>query len=219
VYVLDDETLKGAGRVGGLGNGEQIYAVRYVGPLAYVVTFKQTDPLYVLDLHNPAKPVVAGELQLTGYSDYLHDAGGGRLIGVGQQANVQGRVAGMQVSLFDVSDPAAPRRTAQVVIPSAVGESDVDPHAFLYWPSTGLVVTRLDSWSPNESGKVVVLHVAGTTLTEIGTIANPTDGRPSDALGIQRSLLVDGKLWTLSGSGVKVTDPQNLKQLDWVPFG
>jgi uncharacterized secreted protein with C-terminal beta-propeller domain len=216
VYVLDDDTLKLSGHVGGLGKGEQIYAVRYEGPLAYVVTFKQTDPLYVLDLHNPAHPSVAGALELTGYSDYLHDAGDGRLIGVGQQANAQGRVAGMQVSLFDVGDPTSPERASQVVVPHAVGENDVDPHAFLYWQPTGLIVVPLDSWS-NNAGRVLVLRLDGTNLTKLGTIANPKSG-PASYLGIRRSVLVNGMLWTLSNGGVKITQPDDLTQQAWVPF-
>jgi uncharacterized secreted protein with C-terminal beta-propeller domain len=220
VYVLDAQTLKITGRVTGLGKGEQLYAVRFIGPLAYVVTFRQTDPLYVLDLRNPAAPKVAGTLQLTGYSDYLHDAGNGRLIGVGQQASPTGRVAGLQVSLFDVSNPAAPNRTGQVVRADAPGEGALDPHAFLYWQPTGLIVTPVQSWAPDQTGKVLVLKVSGTTLTSGGMLANPRPaGTADDGLGIQRSVLVNGMLWTVSGGGVQVIDPSTLSRQTWIPFG
>ncbi|MCW2638580.1 MAG: Beta propeller domain protein [Dactylosporangium sp.] len=96
--------------VGGLGKGERIYAVRFVGPTGYVVTFRQTDPLYVVDLHDAAQPRVTGELKINGYSAYLHPAGDGRLIGVGQDADDNGRRKGMQVSLFNVADPSRPTR-------------------------------------------------------------------------------------------------------------
>lgn len=129
-------------------------------------------------------------------------------------------VAGTQVSLFDVSDPAAPKRVGQVVVSGARGEGSFDPHAFLYWQPTGLVVAPLDSWSPKYAGQVLVLDVQGNTLTKVGTLSNPLSTSMSDdGLGIQRSLLVDGKLWTLSGGGVQVVDPTTLAKQAWVPFG
>jgi len=219
VYVLNADTLKATGHVDGLGKGEQIYAVRFMGPVAYVVTFQQTDPLYVVDLHDPAAPKVAGTLQLTGYSDYLHDAGNGRLIGVGQEASRAGRVAGLQVSLFDVNKPAVPTRTGHVVRSDAPGEANLDPHAFLYWQPTGLVVIPVQSWTPTQSGKVLVLKVSGATLSAVGLLANPlATGSTDDGLGIQRSLIVDGALWTVSGSGVQVSDPSTLTRQAWIPF-
>ena len=219
VYVLNEDTLAVTGHVDGLGKGEQIYAVRFLGPLAYVVTFRQTDPLYVIDLRNPKLPAVVGTLQLTGYSDYLHDAGDGRLIGVGQEASAAGMVAGLQVSLFDVTSPSHPVRTGHVVRSDAPGEDTLDPHAFLYWQPTGLMAVPVQSWQQSQSGKVLVLRVSGTTLSTVGLVANPASSSlPDDGLGIQRSLLVHGNLWTVSGSGVQVSDPSTLAQLSWVAF-
>jgi len=68
--------------------------VRFVGPTGYVVTFRQTDPLYVVDLGDPAEPQVAGELKITGYSAYLHPLDEGRLLGVGREATEEGMVTG-----------------------------------------------------------------------------------------------------------------------------
>ena len=84
--------LEEVGRVGGLGKGEQIQAVRFLGDLGYVVTFRQVDPLYVVDLSDQAKPRVAGELKILGYSAYLHPLGENLLLGVGQDATKQGAV-------------------------------------------------------------------------------------------------------------------------------
>jgi uncharacterized secreted protein with C-terminal beta-propeller domain len=216
---LNSDTLKITGQVSGLGAGERIYAVRFLGPVAYVVTFRETDPLYVIDLSDPTVPELAGELKLTGYSDYLHDAGDGRVIGVGQEASDEGRVAGLQVSLFNVSNPAAPVRTGHVVRPRDRGESTLDPHAFLYWQPTGLIVTPIDSWARGQSGRVLVLTVSGDSLKPVGALANPrTSGSTEDGLGIQRSLFADGSLWTLSGSGIQVSDPATLDRQAWIPF-
>ncbi|MBV9822723.1 MAG: beta-propeller domain-containing protein, partial [Actinobacteria bacterium] len=136
VLRQDGDKLKQVGMVDGLGKGEQIYSVRFIGPRGYVVTFRQTDPLYSVDLSNPAKPEVTGELKITGYSAHLQPAGDGRLIGVGQEADADGRVQGTQVSLFDVSNPAEPRRLAQHKIPGGSSEAEWDPHALLWWPAT-----------------------------------------------------------------------------------
>ncbi|MCL2781416.1 MAG: beta-propeller domain-containing protein, partial [Actinomycetia bacterium] len=219
LYVLNAATLDRVGHVGGLGRGQRLYAVRFTGPRGYVVTFRQTDPLYVLDLSDPRAPKLAGELHITGYSDYLYDAGDNRLIGVGQEADRDGRATGMQVSLFDVSDPAAPKRAAQVTLPGAIGWGQLNPHAFLCWQPTGLVVAPVDTWSGEQSGKVLALRLQGLTLTKLGLVANPLGSAlRDDGQGIQRSLLVAGQLWTLSGSGVRISDPGTLAQLAWSPF-
>jgi uncharacterized secreted protein with C-terminal beta-propeller domain len=221
VYVLAADTLKVTGHVGGLGAGEQIYAVRFVGPLGYVVTFRQTDPLYVLDLHDPAAPREAGELKLTGYSAYLHPAGDGRLIGVGQEANSLGRVAGLQVSLFDVTDASAPQRLARVVRPDAVGEGQLDPHAFLYWPATGIAVVPIEAWSGTAGGKVLVLKVSASGLATVGLISHPArqPSGPYGQTGIQRSMVIGDSIWTLSAAGLKVSAMSTLADQAWIPFG
>ncbi|OGM00550.1 hypothetical protein A2480_02395 [Candidatus Uhrbacteria bacterium RIFOXYC2_FULL_47_19] len=101
LYVLD-MNLKVVGQALGMGPDERIYAVRFVGERGYVVTFRQTDPFYVLDLSNPRRPTVEGELKIPGYSSYLHPLKDGRILGVGQEDN---RV---KLSLFDVTNPTDP---------------------------------------------------------------------------------------------------------------
>ena len=80
VHVLAERggRLTEIGKVGGLGKGERIYSVRFIGPTGYVVTFRQIDPLYVIDLRDPSRPAVTGELKITGYSAYLHPTADGR---------------------------------------------------------------------------------------------------------------------------------------------
>lgn len=219
VYVLNADTLKMVGHVDGLGPDEQIYAVRFIGPMGYVVTFRQFDPLYVVDLRDPAAPRVAGSLDLTGFSAYLHDAGGGRLIGVGQEI-ASNEPDGMQISLFDVTTPSHPTRIGQVVVPRASGGAPgFDPHSFLYWDPTGLVVVPMRSWDMGESGRVLVLKVAGLRLDKIGTVANPRPaGTSGGGRGIQRSMIVDDQLWTISGSGIRVSNPSTLASEGFIAF-
>lgn len=102
-------TLPNAQRPQALGKpGEQVYGVRFVGPRAYVVTFRTVDPLYVLDLSNPLDPRQAAALELPGFSDVLVPLGDGLLFGAGRDASTAGTVGGVKLALFDVSDPTSP---------------------------------------------------------------------------------------------------------------
>jgi len=103
-------TLPNSRRPEPLGKpGEQVYAVQFAGTRGYVVTFRRTDPLYVLDLRDPADPRMTGELTVPGYSDYLFPLANGKLLGVGRDATEDGAMLGLRVSLFDVADAARPR--------------------------------------------------------------------------------------------------------------
>ena len=105
VFALEehDTSLETVGSVGGLGEGERIKAVRWFDDIGVVVTFRQTDPVYTLDLSDPTRPKVLGELKIRGYSTYLHPFGDGLLLGVGQRATARGRERGLQASAFDTS--------------------------------------------------------------------------------------------------------------------
>jgi hypothetical protein len=220
VYVLDDNTLKVVGSVSGLGKGQQIYAVRFVGPLAYVVTFQLTDPLYVLDLSDPAVPRTSGELELTGYSNYLQQVGDGRLVGVGQEANSQGRVAGMQVSLFDVSSPSLPRRIGHVLLADAPGENAFDPHSFLYWPATNMVIVPIETWTNSpDAGRALVLRVEASGLTTLGLIGHPGTSQSYQGYpGIERTMVIGNSIWTMSSDGLLASQLTSLEDQAWIPF-
>jgi hypothetical protein len=225
VYALrqNGKSLVQTGKVSGLGKGERIYAVRFVGPVGYVVTFRQTDPLYTVDLSDPAKPKVTGELKITGYSAYLHPAGDGRLIGIGQEASAQGRVQGTQISLFDVSDLNQPDRLAQYHVKNSNSEAEYDPHAFLYWPQDRLLVVPLTAYQTTNGGPTgptgtktpggaaLVLRVGDDKLTEVGMVTQPADL-------IRRALVIDGVLWTASDSGLQATNMSTLDRLAWIPL-
>lgn len=120
-------TLPNAQRSAAIGKpGEQIYAVQFVGPRAYVVTFRQTDPLYVLDLSTPTDPKTIGELEIPGYSDYLYPLGDTLLLGVGKDANTGGVIQGVKVALMDVADPAKPGIIGTVLLGKRGSASGLD---------------------------------------------------------------------------------------------
>jgi uncharacterized secreted protein with C-terminal beta-propeller domain len=204
------------GQVGGLGRGEQIHAVRFIGNLGYVVTFRQTDPLYTLDLSDPRQPRVTGELKITGFSAYLHPAGDGKLIGVGQEATEQGRTTGTQVSLFDVANPAAPRRLAQYHLPDSNSEAQFDPHAFLFWPQDGTLVIPVSAYRTNYEVSSLVLRVEGNQLNQTGRIVEPSS--PNNYGGPRRTIVIGDQLWSISNAGVQVNARSGLAQQAWLPF-
>ena len=205
-----DGRLVQVGRVGGLGRGERIYAVRYIGDTGFVVTFRQVDPLYTLDLSDPAAPRVVGELKVPGYSAYLHPLGDGLLLGVGQDATDEGRRTGVQLSLFDVSDLAKPVRLDQ----HAVGGNswtavEADHHAFLWWAPERLAVIPAVRYDDNYertafAGSLAFRVNRTDEITEIAQLAHPRFDRFGD-LGYERSVVVGGRLLLLSSAGVLST--------------
>ncbi len=120
-------TLPNSSRPALLGKeGEQVYAVRFAGERAYVVTFRRADPLYVLDLSNPADPKAVGELTVAGFSEQLYPLANGLLLGVGHDADDKGVVGGLKLALFDVADPAKPGQIASFVMGGPFSSSAAD---------------------------------------------------------------------------------------------
>ena len=213
------------GSVGNLGRGERIYSVRFVGALGYVVTFRQVDPLYVVDLRKPSRPRVRGILKVPGYSDYLHPIGAGALLGVGRDATQAGVARGIQISLFDVSDPRNPRRLDNV-IQGKNGETGLesDHHRFLYWAPRELIVVPavIDDDPDYPVDFVGALALTVDPDTGLGRPVRITHtGRrgadPNDVL-IQRSVVIGQRLITISLAGLLISDLETLDDRAWVPF-
>lgn len=229
VYVLapHGDTLARIGAVTGLGQGEKIYSVRFAGPVGYVVTFRQMDPLFVIDLRDPAHPKTAGQVELTGYSSYLHPVDDKTLIGLGQASSATGRRLGTQVSLFDVSDPSAPRLTARYELPDAYSNAEGDPHAFLYWKPTGMLVVPVSQGSDGFAGSAsgaLVLRVGDGRITEesfvkhAGRGGGSTIGPIPGVEQITRSLVANDTLWTVSGAGLLASNGLTLEDMGWIPY-
>ncbi|HVM10503.1 MAG TPA: beta-propeller domain-containing protein [Acidimicrobiales bacterium] len=213
--------LKEVGKIGGLGKTERIYAVRFLGDLGYVVTFRQVDPLYVLDLSNPEKPELKGELKIPGYSAYLHPIGDGKLLGIGQDATDEGRRLGAQISLFDVSDPNAPKQLAKHDLRTYGSTAEYDHHAFLWWARTRLVVVPIEGTTPagpegfrytEYRPGAVGIGLEGDSFVEKRRIEHPT------RMPITRSIVVGDRLLTLSESGLMASDLASLDQRAWTAF-
>jgi Beta propeller domain len=127
--------------------GEQVRAVRFIGERGYVVTFRTVDPLYVLDLADPANPKVAGTLEVPGFSDQLLPMNDGLLLGVGRAVTEAGRLGGVKLSLFDVADPAHPRELSSSVLGAAGSYTALDssPHGINWLVMNGVARVALPS--------------------------------------------------------------------------
>ena len=201
VTVFDevDDELEQVGQVGGLGEGERIFAVRFMGDTGFVVTFRQVDPLYTVDLSDPTNPVVVGELKIPGFSTYLHPVDPGLLLGVGQDATEEGQTTGSQVSLFDVSNLSDPQRVDQLGLgENSYSSVDWDPKSFLYWGADDLAVVPVSSWgwdeatqSESSSNAAVLIRIGENgTLTEVGRIGHPTTSE-CDGVIYEEDLLIE----------------------------
>ena len=245
VLATRGSVLVPVGQVSGLGAGQQIYSVRFIQNAGYVVTFRQVDPLYVIDLSSPVAPRIAGQLELAGYSSYLQPVGDGLLLGIGQDVGANNEPAGSQLELFDVSDPAAPKLLQRTSLgEGSSSEASYDHHAFLFWPPTQLAVLPVQIYpmtpagpptpSPGQSGGgsagtstttsssqsnfvgAVGFHISPSGMSEVGRIEHdPVNGYPPP---IHRALVIGDVLFTVSDGGVMASNLDTLARQAFVPF-
>jgi len=208
VLAEQGDRLVERGRLDGLGPDEQIYAVRYFGDIATVVTFRQTDPLYVLDLADPARPQLLGELKIPGFSTYLHPVGDDRLLGVGHDADSTGRVVGVQLSLFDLTDLSAPTQVDRLSLGEGHSPALDDARAFGYDPERRLAVLPFTSWeqrSGQAASSALGVRVTGDfRLVEAGRLAVGPDEQ------VERVLLGGDVAYAVTSRGVVAMDPASL---------
>jgi uncharacterized secreted protein with C-terminal beta-propeller domain len=220
--------LRQLGQVGGLGkqDNESIRAVRFIQERGYVVTFRQTDPLYVLDLRNAAAPKVAGQLKIPGYSGYLHPIGENLLLGVGQSGvdagnspsqPVRAGQVGVQFSLFDISDPASPRRIDTQTYGGGAAAAEFDPKAFLYWQPRNLIIAPT-SLHGDHRGKgafsgLVLLRANADGLSELGRLAT------TEAYGtVARSVVIGDTVYILSDHALQANSLSTHRLIDKLTF-
>ena len=118
LYILDNE-MKLLGKIEDIAKGESIYAARYVGDMAYFITYRNTDPLFVADLSNAAKPKLLGEVKISGFSDYLHSYGNDKMLGIGYETDENSMRLGVKLCMFDVKNPKKPKVLSSYVMKDA----------------------------------------------------------------------------------------------------
>ena len=215
VLVLKDvgDTLDVVGGLTGLALGESIQSARFDGDRAYLVTFRQTDPLFTIDLSDPENPNVSGILEMPGYSSYLQPIGNNLLVGFGRDADASGHVLGLKVSLFDVSDIANPKVLSTYLFGSAddsrwdsYSAAEWDHHAFSYFADSHVLAIPVLDWGWwNGQGSLEVIKVdpqAG--FAKLGEINH--DGE------VLRSVEIGDFIYSIGTDAVKVAsidDPAN----------
>ena len=156
IYVLEGETeLEVIGHTGGIAVGERIWSSRFVGDKAYLVTFRNIDPLWTIDLKNPTNPVIVGELEVPGVSTYIHPLEDGNLLTIGYGGDDEGLNWKTQISLFDVSDFARPTLASALSLAPTVdsegwsyawSEANYEHKAFQYWGPMKMLAVPLSTW-------------------------------------------------------------------------
>jgi uncharacterized secreted protein with C-terminal beta-propeller domain len=231
VLQAKNGVLAPVGQVSGLGQGEQIYSVRFVDDTGYVVTYRQVDPLYTIDLSTPTAPKVVGQLELEGYSAYLHPLGNGLLLGVGVDVSSDtNEPTGAQVELFDVSNAANPKLLGKTSLGAGSStQATYDHHAFLYWQPTGLAVLPMQTYGAvgvvTPGGPIsgsqafngaVAFHVSPSG---IGALTQFSQDQVNGATpSIERAIVIGQTLYTLSDSGVMASSLSTLARQAFVAF-
>lgn len=232
VYVLGDEgdTLPVVGSVENIAPGEQIYAVRFMQERGYVVTFRQIDPLFVVDLSDPNAPEVVGELKVPGFSNYLHPIGDDYLIGVGQAVTLTEwggtSTDGIQISMFDVSDWTNPTAVQQLTVGGPWSRTDVSGthKAFTYLDEEQLLAVPAVLYpasSYSSPADVVLCYevTPGAGFTDLGTLSCVIDADAyTYSLPWRRAALIGRTVYALSRVGVRGASVDDLATTTTLTF-
>lgn len=226
-----DKSLKTLSSLANIAPGEEIYAVRFLGAKGYVVTFRQTDPLFVIDLSDTAAPKILGKLKIPGFSSYLHPVGENLLLGIGQDADASGVTRGVKLSLFDVSNPAKPKEIDSLILPG--GTCTDAPSAYksiLFLPEQNAVAlpVRQEMFDKPfhayyQDNRYCVFSLQSNRIELVHTLRNYTqEEQRADSYGsdsaILRGTYIGDTLYTLSNGRIcafSLANGQRLGQLDF----
>ncbi|MEM0466575.1 MAG: beta-propeller domain-containing protein [Candidatus Thermoplasmatota archaeon] len=219
IYILD-MNLTIVGRVENIAPGETIYATRFIGDKCYLVTFRQIDPFFVVDLANPEKPVILGELKIPGYSTYLHPYDDHHIIGIGRQGS------SVKLSLFDITDMNNPLELTNYTTPTLEWSDSsalYEHKAFLFDKEKNLLVIPVGNYYNQEAYVFTISPDQGIVFR--GNISHAPKKTLSDpeniyyydyGYSIQRTLYIEDVLYTLSTNMVKMHDLTTLSELNTV---
>lgn len=219
VYILDKD-LKQIGKLENLAKGEQIYSVRFIGKIGYVVTFKEIDPLFVIDLSDPTNPTVKGKLKIPGYSSYLHPYDETHIIGIGYNTKSNGsggvRNSSMKMSMFDVSDLENPKEIFSTNIGGDYTYSEITSNhkALFYNKDKNLIgfpyTYNEDRGYKTKNGFVIYKIDLNKGFEKYGEIMKDNDYTES----LKRIIYIDNTLYSLSNSKVISYNLKDLKKID-----
>lgn len=219
LYILDKD-LKEIAKIEDLAKGEKIYAVRFIGKIGYIVTFKEIDPLFVIDLSDPTAPVVKGELKIPGYSSYLHPYDETHIIGIGYntKSNGYGGVtnANMKMSMFDVSDLENPKEMFSVDIGGDYAYSEITSNhkALFYHKDRSLIgfpVTFREYGASRNTDNFVLYKIdLENGFQEYGHIQQKNYYKTN----IDRAIYIGNTLYTLADSQMVSYNLDTMEKLE-----
>jgi len=233
IFVLQQsgDKLAVVGELRDIKKGEQLYAARFDGNRGYLVTFHQTDPLFTLDLSDPFHPQLVGELEVPGYSTYLHPIDENHVIAIGLSGDGMGTTYGVSLSIFDLSDFANPQLLHRLDIGGWETSSPAqnDPKAFLYYAQKNLLAVPIytlgDEWSGTISQSYMgVWKIAVESgFNEIGKVdhTNLTPEEGSDLLTgppyVYRGVVIGDYIFTLSEAALVITSLDPFQDAEEIP--
>lgn len=224
---LEGSGLQVVGQTPALAEGERIFSARFLGDLGYVVTFRQVDPLFAIDLSNPESPTVLGELKIPGFSDYMHPLGDDHLLTIGRDVDEQTQIDnGTALQIFDVSDPVNPALAHKALVGDGYSEANHNHKAFNFYADKGLLAFPFVSYEGDFSSTLELWDVSAEmgfnrrgavdhsdlVLEDCGT-PYPVDEfyyycgyQPQ----ITRGVFIDDYIYSISHGGVRVHDVGDL---------
>lgn len=214
LYILD-ENLNMTGKIEGLAKGESIYSVRYMEDKAYIVTFKQVDPLFVIDLSDNTNPQVLGELKIPGYSTYLHPYDETHIIGFGYNTREDGtRITneGLKMAMFDISDLKNPQELYKVDIGNSYTSSDLtyNHKTLLYSKSKNIIGFPIMQYGKNQESKARIYEI---NLEEGFILKGEISHGGNYNHKIERIIFSGDNYYTLSNKIIKATNMHTLKNV------
>ena len=227
VYVLDEQ-LEIVGGLDGIAENESIYAARFIDDRLYLVTFRQIDPFFVIDLSSD-KPEVLGELKMPGFSNYLHPFDRDHVIGIGRDGTDTGRILGIKIALFDVSDVDRPEIADEVIIGghSTYSPAEHDHRAFFFDKPRGVLSVPI----MGDAGELADTKGSGASrslwtgfyvfdidardgLSLRGTISHNSEQHGSADIDAARTFYIEDVLYTVSWEHLRMNSFDDLEAIN-----
>lgn len=204
VYILS-RSMHRLGSVTNIARGEQIKSVRFEGERGYVVTFRNTDPLFVIDLSNVRAPRILGELKIPGYSTYLHTYDEDHVIGFGYDGTEWGTNGKLKLALFDITDVTRPKEMFKEVIDARTSELLTNHKSLLFSKDRNLIAFSVGNYNSNKVGKAYTINLEDGFVLR-GEINHDTD--------VNRMLYMDNVLYGVSEDSVSAHDIKTIEELN-----